>query len=214
MATPPNAASDGSQIAVPRFVTVASTMIVCPSIAGEVMSAAAAPLCAPKIGRLLDDYKVFDDPPDANYWQVAVPARARAAPDVSAGCRHASGKAHAFCLELASLVAQLVRAAGRTTAADGALVTTVNRASGAKRAHNQKALQLQLANATKLERNLRSDLAAEASLGGQIRKLLPFGHLRGPHAARCRKRKQRGTWVLGGGAIVDPGASGEAESAF
>ena len=31
-ATPPNGASEASQIAVPRFVTVASTMIGCPSI--------------------------------------------------------------------------------------------------------------------------------------------------------------------------------------
>ena len=150
---------------------------------GEVMSSAAGGLCAAKIGRLLDDYKVFDDPPDANYWQLAAPARARAAPDVSAGCRHVSGNTHAFCLQLASLVAKLIRAAGKTSAMDGALVTTINRASGAKRTHNQKALKLQLEHAGKLEREFKADLAAEASLGRQIRKLLPFGHLKRSHAA-------------------------------
>lgn len=170
----------GTSAAVPGGIPAGGAVIA----TGEVMTAAAAPLCAPKIGRLLDDYKVFNDPPDANYWQLAFAARARAAPDVSAGCGHVSGKAHAFCLELASLVAKLIRAAGKTTAVDDALVTTVNRASGAKRAHNQQALQLQLANATKLERNLRSDLAAEASLGRQIRKLLPFGHMTRSQAAK------------------------------
>ncbi|MGZ4665621.1 MAG: hypothetical protein ACXV5Q_11415, partial [Frankiaceae bacterium] len=149
---------------------------------GEVMSSAAGGLCAAKIGRLLDDYKVFDDPPDPHYWQLAVPARAGPAPDVSAGCGRVSGKAHAFCLDLASLVAKLLRAANKTTAVDGALVTTVDRASGAKRSHNQKALKLQLEHATKLERSLRS--AAEASLGRQVRKLLPFGELTRSQSAK------------------------------
>jgi hypothetical protein len=151
---------------------------------GEVMIGAAAPLCAPKIGRLLDDYKVFADPPDTHYWQLAHPARVRAAPDVSAGCRHVSGKAHAFCLQLASLVAKLIRATGKTTAVDSALVTTVNRASGAKRAHNQQALKLQLEHAGKLETEFNADLRTEAAIGQQIRKLLPFGHLTRSQAAK------------------------------
>jgi hypothetical protein len=165
---------------VPGGIPAGGTIIA----TGEVMSSAAGGLCAAKVGRLLDDYKVFDDPPDAHYWQLAVPARAGAAPDVSAGCGRVSGKAHAFCLDLASLVAKLLRAANRTTAVDGALVTTVDRASGAKRAHNQKALKLQLEHATKLERSLRADLAAEASLGRQVRKLLPFGELTRSQSAK------------------------------
>jgi hypothetical protein len=177
----------GTSATVPGGIPAGGAVIA----TGEVMTAASAPLCAAKIGRLLDDYKVFADPPDANYWQLAAPARASAAPDVAAGCRHVSGKAHAFCLHLASLVAKLTRAAGQTTAVDDALVTTVNRASGAKQANNQAALQLQLAHATKLERNLHSDLAAEASLGRQIRKLLPFGHLKRSQAAKSIAFLQR-----------------------
>ncbi len=171
----------GTSATVPGGIPAGGALIA----TGEVMSAAAAPLCAPKIGRLLDDYKVFADPPDGNYWQLALPARARAAPDVSAGCRRVSGKARAFCLNLAALVAKLVRAAGRTTAVDGAIVTTVNRASGARHAHNQRALKLQLEHAGKLEQQLTSDLAAEASLGRQIHELLPFGDLKRSQAAKA-----------------------------
>ncbi|MFL5831597.1 MAG: hypothetical protein ACJ76X_16905 [Solirubrobacteraceae bacterium] len=170
----------GTSATVPGGIPSGGALIA----TGEVMAAAAAPLCVPKIGRLLDDYKVFADPPDPNYWQLAVPARARTAADVSAGCGRVSGKAHSFCLELASLVSKLIRAAGKTTAVDGALVTTVNRASGAKRAHNQQALKLQLEHAGKLEKEFKADLANEAAIGRQIRKLLPFGHLKPSQAAK------------------------------
>jgi hypothetical protein len=95
-----------------------------------------------------------------------------------------SGKAHAFCLQLASLVAKLIRATGKTTAVDSALVTTVNRASGAKRAHHQQALKLQLEHAGKLETEFNADLRTEAAIGQQIRKLLPFGHLTRSQAAK------------------------------
>jgi hypothetical protein len=60
----------------------------------------------------------------------------------------------------------------------------VNRASGAKRAHNQKALKLQLEHAGKLQKELKGDLATEAALGRQIRALVPFGDLKRSQAAK------------------------------
>jgi hypothetical protein len=142
---------------------------------GQVMAGASSALCGPKLKRLLDDYRVFNDPPDPNFTRLAGVARSQA-PKVKA-CKRLTGKVRAFCLQLAPLVARLIGAADHTAAVDDALVTTVNRASGAKRAHNGAAFATQLAHARQLERSLGKALGGEASIGRKIARLLPSGAL-------------------------------------
>jgi hypothetical protein len=142
---------------------------------GQVMAGASSALCGPKLKRLLDDYRVFNDPPDQNFTRLAGVARTHA-PKVRA-CKRLAAKVLAFCLQLTPLVGRLIRATDHTTAVDDALVTTVNRASGAKRAHNGAAFAMQLAHARQLERSLSEALGGEASIGRKIARLLPSGAL-------------------------------------
>jgi hypothetical protein len=176
---------------------------------GQVMAGASSALCGPKLKRLLDDYRVFNDPPDPNFTRLAGVARTQA-PKVTA-CKRLAGKVLAFCQQLTPLVGSLIRAADHAAAVDGALVTTVNRASGAKHAHNGAAFAMQLAHAGQLERSFSQALGAEASIGRKIARLLPSGALT-PAQVRATtsylKRRLAGTGIsVRAVGRIDPAAS-------
>jgi hypothetical protein len=179
---------------------------------GQVMAGASSALCGPKLKRLLDDYRVFNDPPDPNFTQQAGVARSQAR-KVTA-CKRLAGKVLAFCLQLKPLVERLISAAAHTAAVDDALVTTVNRASGAKHAHNGAAFAMQLAHARHLERSLGKALGGEASIGRKIARLLPSGALT-PAQVRATtsylKRRLAGNGISAGAVgRIDPAASAAA----
>jgi hypothetical protein len=58
---------------------------------------------------------------------------------------------------------------------DDALLTTVDRASGAERSHNHVAFARQLQYAKQLRGKLKAARAAEATIGRAIKRLLPRG---------------------------------------
>lgn len=143
---------------------------------GEVMTAAAAPLCADKIGRLVDDYRIFNDPPDPRYAQLAQ-VRARPAAVHLHACTGLHGKVNSFCLKLRGQVASLILAADHTLAVDDALLKTIDRAHSALNAGDESAADKQLQNAKRLEKELGTALKAEASIGVSIKHLLQRGGL-------------------------------------
>jgi hypothetical protein len=150
---------------------------------GEVMTAAASSLCGPKIKRLLNDYRKFNDPPDSHYRQLAAVGGSPRAAKLRA-CGNLTGNVRAFCLELKTRVELLIGAVDHTAAVDDAIVTTINRASGARRAHDKRAVARQLSHAAALNGELRSALAAESVAGRGIQHLLPFGDLKRSQSAR------------------------------
>ena len=143
---------------------------------GQVMSSVASALCARKLKRLLDDYRIFNDPPDPHFGRLAWVARRSPAPTLHA-CGGLAGSVRSFCLKLSSLAAKLVVAARNTTAVDDALLTTVNRASGAFKARRTAAFNAQLRHATNLEPQFTAALRSEASLGRAIKRLISAGDL-------------------------------------
>jgi hypothetical protein len=159
-------------------------------LTGGVMIAATTPLCGPKLRRLIDDYRIFNDPPAGNENTLATVAPTPSSPHLHA-CAGLKGKASVFCLKLRGLVEKLISAERHTAYVDDAMLTTVDRASGAERSHNQAALARQLHYAKQLRGKLAAALAAEASIGRAIKRLLPAGAIDASQASTAIAYVQR-----------------------
>jgi hypothetical protein len=174
------------------------------------MIAATTPLCGPKLRRLIDDYRIFNDPPVGNDNALAAVAPTPSAPRLHA-CAGLKGKASAFCLKLRGLVEKLISAERHTANVDDALLTTVDRASGAERLHNQAALARQLHYAKQLRGTLAAALRAEASIGRAIKRVLPAGAIDASQAqtaiAYVQRRLARAGISKANVLTIDPAAA-------
>jgi hypothetical protein len=182
-------------------------------ITGAIILAGSAPTCVALLDRAFDDIDIIDDPPRNDIYAVAAPARVRASRLTLPSCAGRSGSVRTFCTKLRADERAYVTAVQHATAVDAALLTTVDRESGAARKHKKAALALQERTGSRLVRQLKSASSAERGIGGKLIALLHshqvFGRLtpaqdgaaiayvksklahRGIHASQLPKRALR-----------------------
>jgi hypothetical protein len=182
-------------------------------LTGAIILAGSAPTCVALLNRAFDDIDIIDDPPRNDIYAVAVPARVRASRLTLPSCAGRSGSIRTFCTKLRADERAYVTAVQHATAVDAALLTTVDRESGAAREHKKAALALQERTGSRLVGQLKSASSAERAIGTKLSALLRshkvFGRLtvaqdgaaiayvksklarRGIHASKLPKRALR-----------------------
>jgi hypothetical protein len=108
--------------------------------------------------RVLNDYRIVEDPPAADYTELARAKRG--------GGAKPSGKG------LAGAAGALARSGAATSAVTAAMVTTIDRDSGAIKAGDYAAAAKQAKQFTKLEGELADALKAQGEAGAALAKLL------------------------------------------
>jgi hypothetical protein len=182
-------------------------------LTGAIILAGSAPTCLALLNRAFDDIDIIDDPPRNDIYAVAVPARIRRSRLTLPSCAGRSGSVRTFCTKLRADERAYVTAVQHATAVDAALLTTVDRESGAARKHKKAALALQERTGSRLVGQLKSASSAERAIGRKLIALLHshkvFGRLtaaqdgaaiayvksklarRGIHASQLPKRALR-----------------------
>jgi len=140
------------------------------SIADELGQSAAALAGNDATTRVLDDLRIYNDPPLANIHVLAQPAPAKTPPLPS--CTGRTGSQLAYCASLREAFAALLGADDAAAADDTALERTVSRASAAAAARNAGALRLQEGHAAGLEAALAGALAGKRHSASSVRTLL------------------------------------------
>jgi hypothetical protein len=139
---------------------------------GAEVFALSGPACAILIKRAYDDAKIIEDPPIGALNTLAWPERAAAAGTHLPSCAAYAGAIAGFCASLRGDAGRYLRALGAGQAVAGALMLTVDRVTGAAKAHNRSALRRQSAHASLLRKRLRADTAAQRVAGRAIAALI------------------------------------------
>jgi hypothetical protein len=139
---------------------------------GAVVFALSAPLCGLLINRIYKDAKIIEDPPAGALRRLARPVIPRGPAARLPSCRSYTGKMRRFCDSLRTDGLRYAAAVRKATAIDTALLTTVDRVSGAYKAHNVSALKLQEAQAASLRAQFKAAHAEQRRAGAAIRRLI------------------------------------------
>ena len=139
---------------------------------GAEVFALSGPACAILIKRAYDDAKIIEDPPIGDLNTLAWPERALAAATKLPPCTPYTGPVAGFCDSLRADSARYLAALGAGQALAGALVLTVDRITGAGKAHERSALRRQSAHASLLRRRLRAASVKQRAAGRAIAALI------------------------------------------
>jgi hypothetical protein len=120
--------------------------------------------------RVLDDVRIYDDPPLADVGKLAQPVAAKT--PALPPCAQPEAPELTYCNELRSAYAGLLVADNEVAADDTALERTVSRASAAASARNARALAVQEAHAAELGTALSTALAGKRHAAEPVRTLL------------------------------------------
>jgi hypothetical protein len=158
----------------PCFSTSAGTTLITSGLLGSVVGgtllAIAGPLCASYYTMILAEIKTVKDPPRSDFRTVAVAAPA--ALGAGAGCGGRHGAALRLC-KTAGLAASRLLAASRATARLArAVETTIDRESGAERAHSKSAADRQNRALIALGKQFRKARRAEAAAGAALARII------------------------------------------
>ena len=145
------------------------------TVAGSIITAASSPFCTAAIKRMASDYRRIKDPPDPHIGQLAIPTSAKAVK--LPACTRWQGAARTFCTGLSARERKWVTDAESVAATDQALATTQAREASALAAGDQTAANLQDGHIPALEQQETKALAAEASAGKAIGRLLEAHHI-------------------------------------
>jgi hypothetical protein len=135
--------------------------------------------CLRALDRAYRDILIVDDPPRADYLQVATVPAGRGQPARGRPCSRVNTGRRAFCLLLSSAFAHQLAAQGRLTAVVTAIATTVARESSAQQAGDQAAVTLQEHALAGLEKQFRQAKRAAGKAGAMLAKLLRRGGVSG-----------------------------------
>lgn len=139
---------------------------------GAEIFALAAPTCGLLIKRAYDDGKIIEDPPIGHLDRLAQPAKLSVAANTFPACTPFAASVVGFCESLRADAARYLAAVQRTVAIDAALVTTVNRVTGAAQKHRASALRAQRRHASALRSQFSSAVARQRAAGLAIDKLV------------------------------------------
>jgi hypothetical protein len=116
--------------------------------------------------RVINDYRIINDPPDRRFHQLATP-HAYKRPALPS-CRAIPSAERTVCTSLREGLTAMLTAGARAEAITEALLVTINRDSGAIRAHDYAAAQRQYVHFESLHNVLRRALESKGSSGAQV----------------------------------------------
>jgi hypothetical protein len=140
------------------------------SIADE-LGQAAGPIAAnDATTRVLDDFRIYDDPPSPNVGVLANPSPVPA--PLLPACKQTVPSEATYCSNLSAAYVALLTADGNAAADASALEQTVARSSAAARSRNTRALALQEGHAVSMARALAGAQSAKRVAASRVRSLL------------------------------------------
>ncbi|HVH07162.1 MAG TPA: hypothetical protein VNE71_14310, partial [Myxococcota bacterium] len=138
-----------------------------PALGGPMIEVA-TPVCASLTKRLLELAKIYKDPPDPDFGTIAPVAPGTLAPLDLSSCASLSGDERRLCRRVGKLAGRYAGKVARAEAIATALRITVERASGALAADDQRALKRQLRAAKKRAKQLEKARTAAAKAGQKL----------------------------------------------
>lgn len=120
--------------------------------------------------RVINDYRIINDPPDRHFHRLAEP-RAPKRPALPS-CRAIPSAERTVCTSLREGLTAMLTTGARADAITDALLVTINRDSGAIRAHDYAAAQRQYVHFESLHGDLRRALESKGSSGAQVAAIL------------------------------------------
>jgi hypothetical protein len=122
------------------------------------------------VTRVLDDLRIYDDPPRPDVRKLAQPTGVKT--PTLPPCQQAEPSQSSYCSALRESYAKLLTIDDEVDADDTALEQTVSRASAAAHARNTSALTLQEGHAAGLETSLSQAVAAKRPAAASLRELM------------------------------------------
>ncbi len=153
----------------------AAAFIAAEGVVGAEVAALAGTTCGLLLKRIYDDAKTVHDPAAGQLRKLAEPAFPRHAVIHPPACAH-YGKALSFCKRLRAQILAYASAVADGQAVAAALMTTVDRMTGAEHAHNGGALASQARHASRLRSQLLAQYSAQRRAGRAISRLLSGAH--------------------------------------
>jgi hypothetical protein len=120
--------------------------------------------------RVIDDYRIINDPPDHRFHRLAKP-RTPSRPALPS-CAAVPSAERSVCTSLREAETAMLTASARADAITEALLTTIDRDSAAIRAHDYPAAQRQYAHFESLHGELHRILRARGSAGARVAGIL------------------------------------------
>jgi hypothetical protein len=176
-------------------IGIASVLAAAGPTGAEIV-ALSGPVCGLLIKRIYDDAKIIEDPPIGGLHKLARPAKPRGAAAKLPSCKRFAANVRAYCAKLRADASRYAAAVRRSVAVDDALLITVDRVSGAFKAHNKGALALQKRQASSLRAQLASAHREQQRAGAAIIKLVRSVGLQ---ASISASQQQQGITKAGSG---------------
>jgi hypothetical protein len=136
--------------------------------AGSVILNFSIPVCEYHLAHIIDLQRVYNDPPDFDYEHVVGITPSARTPIDATSCDTASGADRKACRRIAKAATKYAGKVQRVGDVTEALRITVERASAALLAGDEKALNKQLKAGTKRGRQLDAAVATRARFGAKL----------------------------------------------
>jgi hypothetical protein len=120
--------------------------------------------------RVINDYRIINDPPDRHFHQLAEPHASKR--PALPSCASIADAERAVCTSLRAAELAMLASSVKASAVTGALLVTIDRDSSAIRAHDYSAAQRQYVHFQSLHNELRRALKSKASGGARVEALL------------------------------------------
>jgi hypothetical protein len=156
-------------LAVPEVS--AAAFIAAEGVVGAEVSALAGTTCGILLAKVYKDAKTIEDPAEGQLGKLALPSFAHDAAPHLPSCRRFP-KALSFCKRLRAAVHAYATSVSNGQALTAALLTTVDRMTGAELAHNRRALARQARHALSLRSAVAAQYSAQLRAGRLIARLL------------------------------------------
>jgi hypothetical protein len=119
--------------------------------------------------RVINDYRIINDPPDRHFHRLAQPHTSK--PSLRS-CAPIPSAERTLCTSLRTAELAMLTSSARASAITEALLVTTNRDSSAIRAHDYSAAQRQYLHFQSLHRALRRALRSRGSSGARVAAVL------------------------------------------
>lgn len=152
--------------------TGAGSVLAVAGPTGASLLAGAGTACGLLIRRAYEDAKTVEDPPIGSLRKLAQPVHPKGPVANLPTCTTYAGPTRDYCEKLSQDELRYLNSIRAGGSISGAMMLTVDRITGAFKAHKQGALSLQRKHASALRVELTSNLARERSAGAALAKLI------------------------------------------
>lgn len=158
--------------------TGAGSVVAVAGPAGAMLVAGSGTACGLLIKRAYDDSKIIEDPPIGGLKKLARPVKVKGPAARLPSCGRYHGRLKSFCASLRSEELRYLAGIRESQSIDAALLTTVDRVTGAYNAHDHSALTAQERHAVSLRAQLLAASTREQVAGTAISRLIKSRHMR------------------------------------